>query len=176
MEATHYIHPDLELIYGLVFKGCGLKFSNLSPEPESQEYAACNFQLDGQHIIFRMAKITPKKTGQFVTVWKRNEHGITQPFNISDNFDYFIIAVKKENQFGLFIFPKKVLHNNKILSDNTIEGKRGMRVYPAWDLTTSNQAKKTQQWQTKYFIDISKNKIIDPKKVTFLFELNSQDH
>ncbi|CAN5583175.1 MepB family protein [soil metagenome] len=175
MNANH-LHPDLKLIDELFFKGCGLKFSNLLAEPESQEYAACNFQIDGRHIIFRMAKITPKKSGQFVTVWKRNEHGITQPFDISHNFDYFIIAAKKENQLGLFIFTKTVLHNNKILSDNNIDGKRGMRVYPAWDLTISSQAKKTQQWQTKYFIEISKSKIIDPKTVKFLFGFNSQEH
>lgn len=31
----------------------------------------------------------------------------------------------------------------------------GIRVYPNWDLPTSNQAKKTQKWQQKYFIDFS---------------------
>lgn len=30
-----------------------------------------------------------------------------------------------------------------------------MRIYPIWDNTVSNQAKKSQMWQLKYFVDLS---------------------
>lgn len=40
-------------------------------EAESAEYGACRFALEGHSIVFRVAKITPTKTGQFVTLWKR---------------------------------------------------------------------------------------------------------
>jgi len=165
------IYPDLKLIDNLVFKPCGLDFSNFEAESESQEYAACNFKLDKQNIKFRIAKTTPVKTGQFVTIWKRNEKGITQPFDISDDIGFFIIAARQQNLFGLFVFTKPVLLSNKILSDQTKDGKRGMRVYPSWDLTTNKQAQKTQHWQTKYFLEIKQDKLTDFKKAKLLFNI-----
>lgn len=30
-----------------------------------------------------------------------------------------------------------------------------MRIYPVWDTTVSNQAKKSQMWQLQYFVDLS---------------------
>ena len=173
MTISKNIYPDLELIDKLVFKTCGLEFSNFETELESQEYSACNFRLDKQNVKFRIAKITPTKTGQFVTIWKRNEKRITQPFDITDDIDFFLIATRQQKQFGLFIFTKSVLHNNKILSDKTKEGKRGIRVYPSWDLTTNKQAQKTQKWQTRYFLEISQDKLIDIKKAKYLFNINS---
>lgn len=167
------IYPDLDLIDKVVFKPCGLDHSNFETELESQEYSACNFQLDRKNIKFRLAKITPTKVGQFVSIWKRDQKGITQPFDISDDIDFFIIAARQQKQFGLFIFPKSVLHENKILSGKTKNGKRGIRVYPSWDLTTNKQAQKTQQWQTKYFLEMSQVKLINIKKAKYLFNINS---
>lgn len=165
-------HTDLNLIDSFIFKPCELEITNIVPELESQEYSACNFKLNSLNIKFRKAKITPTKTGQFVTIWKRNENGITEPFNIVDNFDLYLIATQTDTKFGLFIFPKIVLHINNILSDKNKNGKRGIRVYPNWDLTTNKQSQKTQQWQTKYFVEISQNKRIDLDKVKKLFKLD----
>lgn len=120
---------------------------------------------------FRIAKITPKKIGQFVIIWKRNEKGVIQPFNISDDIDFYIIATQSNKRFGIFIFPKNVLHENKILSDNTREGKRGVRVYPTWDLTINRQAQKTQFWQIKYFLDISESEVVDIEKAKRLLSI-----
>lgn len=53
------------------------------------------------------------------------------------------------------------MHEHQILSDQTREGKRGIRVYPIWDETTSKQAEKTQEWQIKYFLDCSNPAQID---------------
>lgn len=167
------IHPDVELIDKLVFKTCGLDLSNFETELESQGYCACSFKLDKQNVKFRVAKITPTKIGQFVTIWKRNEKGITQPFDILDEIDLFIIAVRKQNHFGLFVFPKSVLHENKVLSDKTRDGKRGIRVYPGWELTTNKHAQKTQLWQIKYFLEIPQGKLIDLKKAKRLFNMES---
>lgn len=157
--------PDLKLIDELVFKPCNFILKNMKPESESQEYAALTFQLTNYKILFRKAKITPTKTGQFVTLWKRNEKGITEPFNLTDELDFYLIATKTPTNFGVFIFPKKVLHHHKILSDPARDGKRGIRVYPSWDETTSKQAQKTQVWQTEYFIDLSNPKQIDSNRV-----------
>ncbi|HLO52782.1 MAG TPA: MepB family protein [Saprospiraceae bacterium] len=121
---------------------------------ESKEYGACTFELNGKKIEQRISKITPTKTGQFVTIWKRNKEGITEPFDISDDFDFIIITSKSGDNFGQFIFPKSVLADKGIITRNGKIGKRGIRVYPPWDFATNKQALKTQSWQTKYFLTI----------------------
>lgn len=136
------------------------KISQPTVELESTEYGACRFLLNNSNVLFRTAKITPTKMGQFVTLWKRINQGPIQPFENTDFIDLFIITAAKENQFGLFIFPKSVLITKEIVSDKK-EGKRAIRVYPPWDITTSKQAQKTQKWQLDYFVEIPQNQIID---------------
>ena len=130
-------------------------------ESESLEYCAASFVLNGLKVKHRLAKITPTKTGQFVTIWKRNEEGITAPFNASDDLDLLIISALSGDHFGQFIFPKTVLVYHKIITQNQVEGKRGIRIYPPWDTVTSKQAEKTQQWQTQYFLRISMPSAVD---------------
>lgn len=161
MISEKIVLPELELIDELVFKPCSFSLKNIKPESERQDYAAHSFQINNYKILFRKAKITPTKTGQFVTLWKRNEKGITAPFNLTDEFDFYLIATTTLTNFGVFIFPKKILHENKVLSDHTGEGKRGIRVYPTWYEITNKQAQKTQVWQSEYFIDLSDIKQID---------------
>lgn len=120
-------------------------------DKESKAYKGCSYQLDGVKIIERTAKITPTKIGQFVTCWKRNTDGITEPHKQSDNFDFFYIKVINEEKSGVFKFPKIALIKNGILSTEKKDGKRGFRVYPIWDKPVSKQAIKTQQWQLNYF-------------------------
>ncbi|MEC0126550.1 MepB family protein [Paenibacillus pabuli] len=48
---------------------------------------------------------------------------------------------------GHFVFPKHVLLQRDIISDQGKGGKRAIRVYPPWDKPTSKQALNTQQWQ-----------------------------
>ncbi len=129
--------------------------SNFKQEKESTEYKACSYTINGIKIIERTAKITPKKIGQFVTCWKRNANGITKPHKQSDDFDFFYIKVKNKEKSGVFKFPKEVLIKNGIVSTEKKDGKRGFRVYPIWDIPTSKQAIKTQQWQINYFINES---------------------
>tara|TARA_R110002050_G_scaffold204327_1_gene339516 strand:- start:1443 stop:1937 length:495 start_codon:yes stop_codon:yes gene_type:complete len=122
-------------------------------ESESSEYAACTFTVNELRIMGRTAKITPKKVGQFVTFWKRNIQGLTAPFDTHDPFDYYVINVGKDERVGQFIIPKSVLMDKGIVSTDTKDGKRGFRVYPPWDAPTSKQAKKTQNWQSNYFVE-----------------------
>ena len=110
--------------------------------------------LNGKTIEQRISKITPTKTGQFVTIWKRNKVGITEPFENSDNFDFVIIIARNEDNLWQFIFPKSVLADNGIITRNGKIGKRGIRIYPPWDIATNKQAMKTQSWQMKYFLTI----------------------
>lgn len=148
-------YNDLQLAKELVYDRCNFDFANLQFTAESSEYAACTFQLEYKRIIYRIAKITPTKNGQFVTIWKRNKEGITAPFDLSDELDFIIISARSGDHFGQFIFPKQVLADKAIITQNGKIGKRGIRVYPPWDFPESKQAQKTQNWQLAYFLTIT---------------------
>jgi hypothetical protein len=150
-----------------IYRKCGLNISNFITEPESKEYNACQFQIDGRLAICRTAKITPKKVGQFVTSWKRNNQGITEPFSETNNFHHFVINVNTENRKGQFVFTKSILIAKAIVSTKKKDGKRGFRIYPLWDTPTNKQAQKTQQWQLDYFYEI--NSTTDLIKVAGLY-------
>ncbi|MBB2144353.1 MepB family protein [Pedobacter sp. LMG 31464] len=165
------INNSLFLAKTLVYDKCGFDFSELKIEKESVEYDACRFKLNGKSIIHRTAKITPTKIGQFVTIWKRNINEQTEPFHIDDDFDLIIISTKNQDLFGQFIFPKSILLEKGVISDSKKQGKRGIRVYPPWDITTNKQAQKTQQWQLDYFIEIS-SQLIDINNVNKLISLS----
>jgi hypothetical protein len=170
------IYSEIELINKLIFNPCGLELSNIESELASQEYFAHTFNLAGQNVKFRTAKITPTKLGQFVTIWKRNRQGITEPFHISDDFYFYIIATRKDKEFGIFIFPKMVLLEKRILSDDTKAGKRGIRVYPTWDLAINKQAQKTQRWQSKYFLNLSDDMKIDLGVAKLLLHMDKKNN
>lgn len=152
---VHKPYKDLALIIENLYQKHGFKFLELMNEAESMEYDACTFKLNGKKIKFRSAKITPTKIGQFVTLWKRNIDGITQPQEHTDPIDLVIISTRKNKNFGQFIFPKEVLVKQSIFSTQEKEGKRGFRVYPPWDLAENAQAKKTQAWQLEYYLDLT---------------------
>ncbi|MBF2707368.1 MepB family protein [Flavobacterium soyangense] len=157
----------------LLFDKCDFELTNIEIEKESSEYCAHRFEIDELKILFRSAKITPTKTGQFVTLWKRkNEKSEIEPFEISDDIDLFVINVKTEANFGQFVFPKSVLVERGIITDKK-EGKRAVRVYPIWDLTESKQAKKTQKWQLDYFLEIPFDEPLDTNRAKSLYLKNS---
>lgn len=150
--ASISFYPDLKTGLEVFYNSCGLQIKQISVNTESKEYGACSFSLNETKIIHRVSKITPTKTGQFVTLWKRNKAGITQALDIEDDFDVVIITSKLGENIGQFIFPKSVLANNGVITKKSKKGKLGIRVYPPWDQVTSNQAKKTQTWQMNYFL------------------------
>ena len=112
-----------------------------------------------------------QKTGQFVTFWKRIGKGPILSYDFDDPFDLFVVSVRDADHFGQFVFPKTVLCEREIISKNEVGGKRAMRVYPPWDAVDNQQAKRTQAWQLKYFINTSENVNIDFERVRYLFEI-----
>ncbi|TDO69848.1 hypothetical protein EV143_11322 [Flavobacterium chryseum] len=166
---TKLLPNDLITAKELVYDNCNFECTEPQPEMESRDYDAFDFRINSRKIKFRSAKVTPTKTGQFVTLWKRNKSGIIEPFNFSDAIDFVVISVRKDDFLGQFIFPKAVLLQKGIFSTAAKEGKRATRVYPPWDETTSKQAQKTQQWQLDYFLAIPNNKSIDLDRAKKLF-------
>ena len=157
---THPIPADLAQIQE-IFAIHNLELSLTTKENESEEYSAYRFQIQDKKICYREAKITPTKTGQFVTLWKRNQSGTIEPFDSSDPIDFVIISVRKDENRGLFIFPKNTLLAKGIFSTPIKEGIRATRVYPPWDETSSKQAQKTQKWQLNYFLSFADIKSFD---------------
>ena len=159
--ATESFKTDLQLAEKLLYNECGFQLQNLIWNSESTNYGACSFELNNYKIQFRVANITPTKIGQFVAIWKRNNQGITAPFDVTDSLDFMIISVRDSENFGQFIFPKSVLVSHGIISQNEKGGKRGIRVYAPWDKPENKQAIKTQAWQVNYFVEIKKNSHLD---------------
>lgn len=150
-----------------VYEKYGLEISNIQQDHESKAYGACQFRLNGKVVLYRNAKITPKKLGQFVTFWKRKENGPIEPFRDADPIDFYVVTVISKKQFGQFVFPKSILIKKGIISTQQKEGKRAFRVYPKWDNVKSTVAQKTQKWQLDFFYEI--NDHIDFDKVSCLY-------
>lgn len=148
---------ELKETLNTTYRSAGLHMHAFQAEAESQEYTACRFMLGERKIVFRIAKTTPKKGGQFVVFWKRAESGVIEPYDVEDDIDFFVVAVHAASHRGQFVFPKDILYKKGILQGKESEGKRAIRVYPAWDTPTSKQAKHTQAWQIEYFFEFTEN-------------------
>lgn len=165
------IHGDLLATKNLVYNSCGFECSQPLVEAQNAEYGAYVYRVNTLAVRFRVAKITPTKVGQFVTLWERSKAGPIQPYDLSDPVDLFVISARKGDDFGQFVLPKVVLCDHDILSKKGQGGKRAIRIYPPWDKPTSRQAQKTQDWQLNYFLEIPANRPIDCGRVQMLYGL-----
>lgn len=145
---------NLNFIQKHIYEPCDFVISHALADKEGDEYGAGTYKLNQLRIITRTAKITPKKTGQFVAIWQRDQDGITQPQRIDGEFDLLVINCRAGDKFGQFIFPKAALAKHGIISTDQKRGKNGIRVYPSWDEAINKQAVKTQNWQLDYFLEI----------------------
>ena len=121
---------NLNLAQTHIYNLCGYTISSAIADAESDEYGAGTYAINGLRIICRTAKITPKKIGQFVAIWQRNDDGITQPQHIDGEFDVMVINCRDGDKFGQFIFPKAALAKHGVISTDKKRGKNGIRVYP----------------------------------------------
>ncbi|MFD3645045.1 MepB family protein [Streptomyces cyaneofuscatus] len=163
------LHGDLLAAKAFVYDPKGFVCSQPVPEPESAEYAAHRFTLDGQSVAFRVARTTPTKAGQFVTVWQRSAEGPIRPFDADDGVDLFVISSRDSGHFGQFVFPREVLCERGVVSRSGVGGKRGFRVYPPWATTTSRQASSTQAWQVKHFLSLGEEGPVDLARAGALY-------
>ncbi|SFU75842.1 hypothetical protein SAMN05216480_1212 [Pustulibacterium marinum] len=154
MSASEVLHTNLLAVDTQIYTKLSLKITSMRPLKEGTEYEACEFVLNGLKIHSRSAKITPTKLGQFVTFWKRNEQGATTPYSNDEFFDFLVVNTRLGDRLGQFVFPKSVLIAQGYITSAMKPGKRGFRVYPAWDTAVNKQAVKTQQWQLQYFYEV----------------------
>lgn len=142
----------------------------LKAENQNREYGAGCFKLGDTSVRYRVAKVTPKKIGQFVVFWYKH-NGKNTPYSAMDSPDVLVINTVTPERSGQFVFPKERLVNEGILSQDKT-GKMAMRVYPIWDQPTSIQAIATQKWQLPYFIEFGHHLPIDKEKVRQLYLLS----
>ena len=99
------------------------------------------------------------------------DNGHERDARASGEFEFYVIATRQAERFGVFIFNKTVLSENRILTSPKGKGKRGIRVYPNWSVTENKQAQKTQNWQTKYFVEIGNSNEMDLNKLKKLLKI-----
>ena len=125
-------------------------------EAESGDYGACRLGVNGRNVVFRVAKTTPTKIGQFVTVWKRPAPAAEiAPFDAADGIDRVVVSVGDETHQGFFLFDQATLIGRDVFSRDGVGGKRAIRVYPPWCTPLARQALASQRWQLAAFIDDS---------------------
>ncbi|SDG06391.1 MepB family protein [Epilithonimonas hungarica] len=146
---------ELQHLNDLILKELNLQLSEITPDLECEEYSGFNFKINQTNYKFRKSKLTPKKVGQFVTFWKRDLYGKTVPFDVNDDFAFYIISIEESENSGFFLFPKVILEKENLISSEQKTGKRGFRIYADWHFPNNKQAEKTKLWQTEYFINYS---------------------
>ncbi|WP_426995975.1 MepB family protein [Pseudarthrobacter sp. N5] len=145
------LHPDVAVAIEVCDR-LGAGRLAVAPEPDNAEYGAV-VSVTGE-TRFRAGKLTPTKVGLFVTVWRRASDGSTEPLSAEDGSQSLVIAVREGDNFGLFVLPKSALVERGIVAISGVGGKRGFRVYPPWSATENPQAKRSQKWQCRFFLDL----------------------
>lgn len=140
-----------------------IKYTILNEEQWNKEYEALNLKINNTICKSRLAKKTSKKPGYFVTLWTKDENDINQPFDYAKFPEKLIVNIIDEPRCGQFIFPREILLDKSILTCNLKLGKMAFRVYPRWVKQLNPTAFKTQQWQSKYFIDLTED--IEQEKI-----------
>lgn len=138
-------------------KRLGCACSAPRADAESVEYGAHAFEVNGRNAVFRVARTTPKKAGQFVTLWQRTTpdgRGPIRPYDSSESVDLFMVSVRGDAALGLFVFPQDVLVARGVVSRGFIGGKRAIRVYPPDSEPTNKTAESTQRWQLEHYFPV----------------------
>ncbi|MBC5638819.1 MepB family protein [Ornithinibacillus sp. BX22] len=147
-----------------------LVINTVREETQNSDYGAGIFQLNSKSVRFRVAKTTPNKVGQFVSLWEKDASHKNQAFSYEKATDLLVInTFANKNRFGQFVFPKEVLLQQKILKTATTKGKMAIRVYPTWDKPTNKQAIETQKWQLEYFIETDNTNNLSQQELLKLY-------
>ncbi|WP_244285945.1 MepB family protein [Cryobacterium zongtaii] len=153
------IHPDVSGAVALFGSLCGHSETaaaeiDIDIDIDNADYGAAVARIGTRRLRFRVGRVTPRKVGLFVAVWRRSPTGSTEPFPV-DDVDHLVILTREGLHSGQFVFPRSALQRHGIVSVAGQGGKRGFRVYPPWSRTSNAQAIRTQAWQGAFFLDTS---------------------
>ncbi|GMA07441.1 hypothetical protein GCM10025886_05920 [Tetragenococcus halophilus subsp. flandriensis] len=141
----------LEKFFFSIFK---LEINDFKEEKQNREYEGFTFSINEQLFRSRLARKTPKKKEHFVAFWEKDEYNNNQPYLYNNSPSKIIISMIVGEKKGIFIFPRLILLDKKILKTDKQKGKMAIRVYPTWEKELNDSAKRTQNWQKDYFIDL----------------------
>lgn len=156
--AVGALPASFELIKNEFLTPLGKSVSEIAREygDKGAEYGAVRFSLDGKPTLFRQAKHTPTKIGQFVTLWKRElPSRKIVPVDMADGIDRVLVFSDENDRFGLFVFSAAVLAQKAIFSRNLSGGKLAFRVYAPWTEPVADQARSTKTWQCNEFVELT---------------------
>jgi len=169
----HALPNHLKLAIESAYTPAGLKLTSTPIlEKESQEYSACRLEINHKKVIYRTAKTTPTKVGQFITIWKRpTPSAEIVPFDTNDDIDFIVISVSDENSnnFGQFVFIREILIRKGLLFCGDKKGKLAFRAYGPWVETKIRFAIQAQKWQLDYFFEIYPE-LDNPNRIKSLFD------
>ncbi|GAA2858909.1 MepB family protein [Paenarthrobacter ilicis] len=131
--------------------GSDCVLAGLRVEEQNSDYESGIARLGEEHWRIRTARITPKKPGAFVALWKRDEDGSTRPFTAGEAEAGLLVFVEDQQRFGVFRFTAADLVALGYVSSGLHPGRRGFRVYPAWCTDLNAQALRTQRAQLPAF-------------------------
>ena len=120
-------------------------------EEQNGEYESGILDIGAEVWRVRTARVTPKKPGAFVAVWKRDEAGETRPLGSDDGIAGLLVFVQEGERFGAFRFTASQLEIQGVTRSPSHPGKRGFRVYPSWSTNLNPQATRTQAAQSSAF-------------------------
>lgn len=143
------------------------KINTIETEPFNTEYESCSFYIGEQKYRSRMAKKTPNKKGYFVVFWTKDKNDKNRPYTWEETPAKLIVSVLDQDKKGQFIFPKEILLQKQIIREDKSKGKMAMRVYPSWEDELNQTAKRTQNWQSDYFIDFTSD--VNEEKINILY-------
>lgn len=170
------MNNDLDLIFALLSNNQPIEYENFSLDPTCRDYLGASFSTNNQSYIFRKAKLTPKKIGHFVTLWKRDSNNKTIPYTQLDPIDFLIISTEDSAHNGFFVFPKDALIKHGILSSPNNPGKRGFRIYANWLTPDNKQATISQSWQKEYFINLNDDFKLNHDRLKSITNLNNNNN
>ena len=127
---------------------------DVTAEQQGSDYESGQVKIDGELWRIRTARVTPRKPGAFVAVWRRNAHGETEPFSVKDGVAGLVVFVQDGSRFGVFTFSATSLAELGIYRSEHSAGKRGFRLYPAWSTDLNTQAMRTQAAQAPFFKEL----------------------
>lgn len=156
---------------GEVYEAAGMTVTAAARrEAESADYGACRLGLDGRSVAFRIAKTTPTKLGQFVTLWKRPlPGGDIAPLDSGDGVDFVVVSVGDAARRGQFVFSQHALVRHGVMSVEGRGGKRAFRLYPPWSEPAATAAIAAQRWQLPCFMPLEADGGADPVLLRKLF-------
>ncbi|WP_442757099.1 MepB family protein [Planococcus alpniumensis] len=104
----------LSYVNELIYKPTNLILKSVQEEKQNAKYGAGRFQLSSTTVRFRVANITPTKTGQFVAFWEKDENTNNQPYSYAEAPDLLVITTfKSDSEFGPICFPKRSSSHSK---------------------------------------------------------------